>query len=101
MVKEDLPIQMETFTKVYQEHPEIHLYADDQMHPSYAGAYLSASVHVGALLGIDPRTTTFDGYPLPRNSGTEEPAVNDAVFSPEIGEILREAAYTIVFGTRK
>ena len=91
----------ETFTKVYQEHPEIHLYADDQMHPSYAGAYLSASVHVGALLGIDPRTTTFDGYPLPRNSGTEGPAVNDAAFSPEIGEILREAAYTIVFGTRK
>ena len=91
------------FTSVYNEHPEINLYSGDQVHPSYAGAYLSACVHVGQLLGIDPRTTTFDGYPLPENPrAAEDPTfASDTDFSPQIGEVLREAAYTTVFGSNK
>lgn len=89
-----------TFTAMYNEHPEINLYSGDEVHPSYVGAYLSACVHVGKLLGIDPRTTTFDGYPLPENGRDDPTFANDANFSLETGEILREAAYAAVFGKK-
>lgn len=70
----------EAFSKVYGEHGGIGLYAEDQQHPSYAGAYLAACVHAAKLLGIDPRGSAFIGE-----------------LSPETAQILQNAAYSIVF----
>lgn len=82
----------EAFTEVYTKHGDINLYSPDQLHPSYAGAYLSACVHAAKLLGIDPRGSAFDGYPVPQDRDGTTPE-----FSRETAEILQNAAYSIVF----
>lgn len=90
------------FTAVCQEHPEIGLYSGDQRHPSYAGAYLSACVHAATLLGIDPRESNFDGYPLPTDSHSDDATyANDLTFDTKTAEILRDTAYSTVFGAKK
>ena len=90
------------FTAVYQEYPEIGLYSGDQRHPSYAGSYLSACVHAATLLGIDPRESGFDGYPLPADPHPGEALyANDLTFDAKTAEILRDMAYSTVFGTKK
>ncbi len=72
------------FTKVYTEHPEINLYYSDNKHPSYNGAFLSACVHVATILNIDPRTSAFTG--------------DQSQISAETVNLLKQAAYTVVFG---
>lgn len=67
------------FSKVYTEHPELNLYYTDNKHPSYTGAFLSASVHVATILGVDPRGSEFVGE-------LDESAAN----------VLKEAAYEVV-----
>ena len=90
------------FTAVYQDHPEINLYSGDQRHPSYAGSYLSACVHAATLLGIDPRESSFDGYPLPADPHPGDALyVNDLTFDTKTAEILRDMAYSTVFETKK
>lgn len=90
------------FTAVYQEHPEIGLYSGDQRHPSYAGAYLSACVHAAALLGVDPRESSFDGYPLPDNPHPDDVTyANDVTFDAQTAGLLREAACFTVLGAKK
>lgn len=90
------------FTAVYQNHPEINLYSGDQQHPSYAGAYLSACVHAATLLGIDPGESGFDGYPLPDNPHPDDAIyANDVTFDAQTAELLRDAACSTVFGTKK
>lgn len=49
------------FTYVYENHKDIDLYQSDDTHPTYVGSYLSACVHAASMLGIDPRTSAFDG----------------------------------------
>lgn len=66
------------FTEVYTENKDINLYYKDNKHPSYNGAFLSACVHVSTILGIDPRTSNFNG-------------------SSEVAAILKQAAYNAVF----
>lgn len=73
----------EAFSKVYSENGSINLYSADQLHPSYAGAYLAACVHAAKLLGIDPRGSAFGG--------------DAKEISPETALILQNAAYSIVF----
>ena len=74
----------EAFTKVYTENNDINLYySEDNKHPSYNGAFLSACVHVSTILGIDPRTSTFNG---------------SSEITPEVAAILKQAAYNAVFG---
>lgn len=52
----------EAFSVVYENHKEINLYdANDNKHPSYAGSYLSALVHVASLFDCDVRVTKFNG----------------------------------------
>ena len=70
----------EAFTYVYENHKEIALYGSDNKHQSYAGAYLSACVHVASLFNIDVRTSTFKGRLDETTSKT-----------------LREVAYNVVF----
>ena len=73
----------EAFTKVYTESNDINLYYSDNKHPSYNGAFLSACVHVSTILGIDPRTSTFNG---------------SSEITPEVAAILKQATYNAVFG---
>lgn len=73
----------EAFTAVYSAHGDVSLYAEDQLHPSYAGSYLAACVHAARLLGIDPRESAFVG--------------DSQKLSMETALILQQAAYTTVF----
>ena len=67
---------------------DVTLWNTDNMHQSYYGAYLSASVAVGGLLGADVRNATY---------------VNDAELDPkdqidaETFKYLKEVAYNCVF----
>lgn len=74
----------QAFSEVYLNHSEINLIADDLQHPSYSGSFLSACVHAAAILGIDPRTSTFDGD-LPS----------------ETARLLKQVAYETVFVLNK
>lgn len=74
------------FTKVYSENPEIYLWASDNRHQGYTGAYLSACVHVSNIFGLDVRETSFKG-----ESKYSAPTLEDSVY-----ETLKEAAYKIV-----
>lgn len=49
------------FSSVYTENKEINLYHEDEKHPSYAGAFLSACVHVATILDTDPRISPYIG----------------------------------------
>lgn len=69
------------FSKVYTENPELNLYYSDDKHPSYTGAFLSASVHVATILGCDPRLSDFVGD-----------------LGEETAALLKSAAYETVFG---
>ena len=70
----------EAFTYVYENHKEIALYGSDNKHQSYAGAYLSACVHVASLFKINVRTSNFNGR-------LDETTANT----------LKEVAYNVVF----
>lgn len=83
------------FTEVFTTHGEINLLGPDNKHPSYAGSYLSALVNAYTILGIDPRSCPFDGYPLP--SGVKD----GTDFSPETSMILKNIAYSTVTGGGK
>ncbi len=68
------------FSKVYLEYnSQINLYHTDNKHPSYAGSYLSALIHVGSILKCDIRNTQFIGE-------LKEP----------IAEILKQVAYEVL-----
>ena len=75
------------FTEVYESQPSIYLWATDNRHQGYTGAYLSACVHVGTILGGDVRNTTFKG-----EEQYKAPNLADDIY-----EALRNAAYSVVF----
>ena len=70
----------EAFTKVYEDHKDINLYGSDDKHQSYAGAYLSACVHLSTILGIDVRGAEFYGE-----------------LDATVARTLQNVAYDIVF----
>ena len=70
----------EAFTYVYENHKDINLYWSDEKHQSYAGAYLSACVHVSTLFNIDVRNSNFNG-----------------ILDESVANTLKEVAYNIVF----
>lgn len=76
------------FTDVYKHEPSIYLYASDNRHQGYTGAYLSGCVHVGSILGADVRDTNFVG-----ESEYRAPDLGEATLTA-----LRNAAYNAVFG---
>lgn len=69
------------FTYVYENCPEISLYGSDDKHQTYAGAYLSACVHLSSLLSVDVRNVTFNGE-----------------LDSNVASKLREVAYQINLG---
>ena len=69
------------FTTCYTDYPDINLYYSDNKHPSYLGAYLSALIHVGSMLNVDVRNTTFVGE----------------IENQEIAKTLQNVAYSTVF----
>ena len=77
------------FTSVYNNHKEIYLWASDNRHQGYTGAYLSACVHVANMLGGDVRNTTFVG----------EAQYSAPNLSKEVLIVLRNTAYNVVKGT--
>ena len=70
----------EAFTYVYENHKDINLYWKDDKHQSYAGAYLSACVHLATIFGVDVRSANFTGD-LDNKTATT----------------LQEVAYNVVF----
>lgn len=70
----------EAFTYVYENHKDINLYWSDDKHQGYAGAYLSACVHVASLFNIDVRNSSFIG-----------------TLDEITASTLREVAYNVVF----
>lgn len=90
------------FTSVYNSHKDVNdnycanpekykdspekgfalYFKDDNKHPSYSGAYLSACVHVATILGFNPEITSFTGE-------------LDAATAKE----LQKVAYQVVFGS--
>ena len=66
------------YTEVYENHKEINLFGGDDKHQSYAGAYLSACVHLSTIFGLDVRNTTFTGE-----------------ISTEVADVLQSVAYEI------
>lgn len=68
------------FTYVYENHNDISLYGSDEKHQSYAGAYLSASMHLSSMLGVDIREATFNGD-----------------LTPTVASTLRNVAYDLSF----
>ena len=71
------------FSEVYENHPEINLYAEDNKHPSYEGSYLSALVHIGKMFNCDVRSTSFNGE-----------------LDENVANTLKEVAFNVVFRGR-
>ena len=71
------------FSDVYTHHPDIYLWASDNRHQGYTGAYLSAATHVCKMLGADVRETNFNN-----NETYKAPKLSD-----EVLEVLRQGAY--------
>ena len=70
----------EAFSIVYDKYKDINLYdANDNKHPSYAGSYLSALVHLGSLFNADVRVTTFDGELDEKTADTLKQVAYDVV----------------------
>lgn len=76
------------FTSIYNNVKSINLYATDNRHQGYPGAYLSACVHVGNMLGGDVRNTTFVG-----EEKYSAPNLDESTL-----EALKTTAYNVVFG---
>lgn len=76
------------FTDVYLHEDSIYLWDTDNRHQGYTGAYLSACVHVGTILGGDVRNTAFEG----------EAQYHAPTLPAETYAALRNSAYNIVFG---
>jgi len=76
------------FTDIYRHEKSIYLWASDNRHQGYTGAYLSACVHVGTILGGDVRKTTFKG-----EAQYQAPDLGDETLNA-----LRNSAYNVVFG---
>jgi len=83
------------FTKVYTDYPNYKLYWwEDNKHPSYLGAYLSACVHVATILNCDPRTADYVGH-NDTDLNTED---KDVKLDEATAKILRQIAYEVAFG---
>lgn len=83
------------FSRIYTEHPEFNLYWwDDNKHPSYLGAYLSACVHVATILNCDPRIADYVGH----NDTALNAEDKDVKLDEATAKILRQVAYSVVFG---
>jgi len=70
----------DAFLDIYTNHSEIGLYADDNMHQSNIGAYLSACCHICSILDIDVRLSDFYHE-----------------FGANTCKILQETAYSVSF----
>ena len=77
----------QAFTESYEVDPSIYLWASDNRHQGYTGAYLSACVHAGTILGLDVRDTTFKG-----EAKFSAPNLPDDTY-----DWLRSVAYSVVF----
>ena len=68
------------FTYVYENHKNINLYWSDDKHQSYAGAYLSACVHLSTIFNIDVRSANFTGLLDETTANTLQEVAYNTVF---------------------
>lgn len=71
----------EAFTYVYENHKDINLYGKDDKHQSYAGAYLSACVHLATIFGVDVRSANFTGDLDNKTATTLQEVAYNTVFN--------------------
>jgi hypothetical protein len=53
------------------QHPEIELYREDGMHPSWAGSYLGACTLLGVITAQDPRGASYVPWELDANQAAQ------------------------------
>lgn len=70
----------DAFLDIYTNHSDVELYAQDNMHQSNIGAFLSACCHVSSMLGLDVRNSDFNYE-----------------YDKTLCEILRASAYAASF----
>ena len=69
------------FTYVYENHKNINLYwEEDDKHQSYAGAYLSACVHLSTIFNVDVRSANFKGLLDETTANTLQEVAYNTVF---------------------
>lgn len=81
------------------------LYQSDNTHPTYLGSYLAACVHTATILGIDPRTTVYNGeFDAEMKAWSEAnwegySAKNSVGLDEATATLMKEIAYNMVFGS--
>ena len=78
-------LAFKTYYEAHQDQPNYLYNTSDFRHPSYAGSYLSACVHIASILNEDPRTSLYYG--------------NGSITQNE-AKALQEVAYQTVFGNK-
>lgn len=83
------------FTYIYENHPDINLYHQDNKHPSYLGSYLAALIHVATLTGKHINNVTYQGeYGVTNEYG-------QITFVSEVTkQVLINTAEMVVFGEK-
>ena len=83
----------QAFTYIYENHPELNLYHQDNKHPSYLGSYLSALIHVATITGKHVNQVTYQGeYGVTNEYG-------QVTFVSEVTrDILINTAEMVVYG---
>lgn len=69
------------FTYVYENYKDINLYWSDNKHQSFAGAYLSACVHLSTILSVDIRESSYYGILEESVAKTLQNVAHDIVFN--------------------
>ena len=83
----------QAFTYIYENHPELNLYHQDNKHPSYLGSYLSALIHVATITGKHVNNVKYQGeYGVTNEYG-------QVTFVSEVTrDILINTAEMVVYG---
>ena len=79
-------LAFKSYFEAHADKPNYLYNTSDMRHPSYAGSYLAACVHIASVLDADPRTSTFYG---------------DGTLTETEAKALQEVAYQTVFGENK
>ena len=83
----------QAFTYIYENHPELNLYHQDNKHPSYLGSYLSALIHVATITGQHVSNVTYQGEYGKTNDYGQVTFVSEATL-----KILIDTAEMVVYG---
>ena len=83
----------QAFTHIYENYPDINLYHSDNRHPSFAGSYLAALIHLATLTGLHVTSVKYQGEYGKVNEYQEVAFISEATKG-----ILINIAEQVVFG---